>query len=183
MVKIVDMDGCGGSLIAPGVVLSAGHCGNYDDEEVSVGAYNRGDGESRTVLETRFHPNYDDDVDNDFMLLRLNTPVNSVETVKVNDNSGKPNDGQDLTVLGLGDLEEDGNSPNTLHDVVVQAVSDNDCEDAYGSSVDSDIMFCAGMFLYRSSYIMPSASFESIISYDAVLSPSFTHSSPSKQRR
>lgn len=62
----VDMDGCGASLIAPGVVLSAAHCapdgfsyvgktvivGGFDRQQVSNGAV------SATVTETLMHPSW-----------------------------------------------------------------------------------------------------------------------------
>jgi secreted trypsin-like serine protease len=148
------MDGCGGSLIAPGVVLSAAHCGDYDGYAVMVGGYERGeitDGAvSRTVAETRFHPNYNGNTEeNDFMLLRLESPVTMSSNVELalNDDFGIPQNNQYLTVLGLGSLEEGGDSPNFLRDVVVQAVDTNECNvgSVYGGDVNGDSMFCAGV--------------------------------------
>jgi secreted trypsin-like serine protease len=130
---VVDMNGCGGSLIAPGVVLSATHCGDYDGNDVIVGGYEHGEtgngAVSRKVAETKFNPNYNSITDaNDFMLLRLETPVTMDNFgLVLNDKSGVPDDGQDLTVLGLGDLEEDGNGAKFLQDVVVEAVDTGDC--------------------------------------------------------
>jgi trypsin len=148
------MDGCGGSLIAPGVVLSAAHCGRYNS--VTVGAYEAFEttyGAVQTrVAETRFHPSYNSGTDqNDFMLLRLQSPVNMNTNVELqlNDEFSVPQDNQDMTVLGLGVLRENGNSPDFLHDVVVQAFSNNRCRDAYGNDVDDNTMLCAGTIVSR----------------------------------
>lgn len=71
-----DMNGCGASLIAPGVVLSAAHCapsgfsfvgksvivGGYDRQQITNGAL------SVEVTATLLHPSYDDwTLQNDFM--------------------------------------------------------------------------------------------------------------------
>lgn len=63
----VDMNGCGATLIAPGVVLSAAHCApdgfTYVGETVIVGGYDRqqvSNGAVRaTVTATLMHPSWD----------------------------------------------------------------------------------------------------------------------------
>jgi trypsin len=149
----VDMDGfCGGSLIAPGVVLSAAHCGD-DYNSVTVGAYQASGGTAygavpRTVVQTILHPSYNSDTEqNDFALHRLQSHVNMNTNVELllNDESSEPQNNEDLTVLGLGDLRENGNSPDFLRDVVVKAISKNQCRSSYGNEVDGNTMICAGM--------------------------------------
>eukprot|EP00980_Cylindrotheca_fusiformis_P003918 scaffold869_cov150-Cylindrotheca_fusiformis.AAC.3 len=148
----VDMDGCGGSLIAPDVILSAAHCGDYTGERVLVGAYRRDStnfGAVRVkVEETMMHPNYDNvSEENDVMVLRLASPVTSSSSVNllINDEYNIPANGADLTVLGLGDLVEDGAQPTNLMDVVVKAVDTDQCNrrDAYDGEVVDSVMFCA----------------------------------------
>jgi hypothetical protein len=57
------------------------------------------------------------------------------------------NHGEDLDVLGLGLIEEGGNSlASVLNDVRVQAISTNKCNKRrwYDNEVDDATMFCAG---------------------------------------
>jgi hypothetical protein len=143
-------------LIAPNVVLTAAHCGNYNGDSVIVGAYKAGKttngAESRTVNAYKKHPQYNSNTEgNDFALLRLSSPVNFATSVElfINDQYSVPEEdgGDDLTVLGLGITSENGSSPNKLRDVVVQAVNTDDCNagSAYAGDVDDDVMFCAGV--------------------------------------
>ena len=135
------MNGCGGTLIGPNVVLSAAHCGGSLGETVKIG------GTRYLVTDQRRHPNYNaNTVANDFYLFRLRSSVTtSGATVTLNTNAAVPAAGQDLTVLGLGATVEGGTTyPTSLRDVVVDAYSNADCQTVYGSEVVSNVMFCAG---------------------------------------
>ena len=150
----VDMGGCGGSLIAPGVVLSAAHCGSYNQENVIVGGYEygkvTGDAVRLRVIDEARHPNYNDNtIENDFLLLRLEETVqmNTDVVLSLNNQYTRPVDGQDLTVLGLGLTSDGGSSPDKLRDVVVQAISGEECNssDSYAGEINDAVMFCAGV--------------------------------------
>ncbi len=147
------MGGCGGTLIAPDVVLGAAHCGGYVGETVYVSGYEFGTDTFgavavRVIAQAR-HPNYVDSTSqNDFYLYRLETEVviDTQITLSLNEDAANPFDGQELTVLGLGLLESGGAAPNFLNDVVVSTVSNEFCasSESYGSEFYSDVMFCAG---------------------------------------
>ncbi|CAJ1963779.1 unnamed protein product [Cylindrotheca closterium] len=152
----VDMDGCGASLIAPGVVLSAAHCdpddfthvgqtvivGGYDRQQVTNGAVRA------TVTETLMHPSWDPwgGMSYDFMLLKLDSPVTTSGSVKLslNSESTVPSSGQPLTVVGNGDTEEDGIQSDVLLEAEVPAISTVTCNGPYDGEIVDEVMFCAG---------------------------------------
>jgi len=149
----VGMGGCGGTLIAPDVVLGAGHCGGYVGTTVYVSGYENGQATYGAVpvqvISQVQHPNYDTGTTkNDFYLYKLEQEVfpDSQITLSLNEDSITPTEGQELTVLGLGLLDPAGNVADFLNDVSVSTVSNEYCSSSqvYGSAFDSSIMFCAG---------------------------------------
>ncbi|KAG7359037.1 peptidase S8 family protein [Nitzschia inconspicua] len=166
----VALNGCGASLIAPGVVLSASHCApngdEYEGRSVRVGAFRLSamwdtNAVSRVVIEQKNHPSFNDNtVENDFMLLRLEQPVYLEDggvTLELSNSESDVAAGTELTVLGLGVTGTSSwgglfgpgmaSQPDQLMDVEIEAYSDEQCLSAYGSGwkgVKIDSMFCAG---------------------------------------
>lgn len=149
---------CGGSLIAPGVVLTAAHCyeqaviGDY----VTVGPIDpRGltmNARNVKIARMAYHPDFDNDGNiYDYMLLQLEEPLTATGNVvfSLNQDDFIPADGQDVTVMGFGLLIENRYGwPDRLQKVVVQAVPFDACNATYvenGDVLDEDIMLCAGV--------------------------------------
>jgi len=134
---LVDEDGdqfCGGTVITDDVVVSAAHCGGgrYD---VVVGRHNRNhnDGEVIGVAKELIHPSWDEDTDdNDIMLLFLDRPINLdyVKFASVTDEYvgvAVP-----VTVLGWGEMggyhdDDISTSADELQEVQLFTISNQDC--------------------------------------------------------
>ncbi|KAL7570126.1 hypothetical protein ACA910_019970 [Epithemia clementina (nom. ined.)] len=143
---------CGGSLVAPSVVLTAAHCSPfYAGGTVLVGATQRsssyGGAVSRNIVKRIRHPKYNDtsgDFAYDFMLLELDEPV-TVEPLAWNRDPSTPESGTNVTVMGFGRTYfGDGPVSSDLLKVDLNIVSDDDCLGLYGrKNLNTDVMICA----------------------------------------
>ena len=136
------MGGCGATLIGPDVILGAAHCGSAVGRIVAIGG---GSMRGEIVLEQR-HPGYNINTqENDFYLYKLRLPVSTTGArVTVNTNGSAPSVGQALNVIGYGFTSEGGSVSDKMRDVVVPSVSNTYCQSVYGSSINPNVMFCAG---------------------------------------
>lgn len=148
--------GCGGSLIAPNIVLSAAHCSGVFSQ-VQIGRHDRNDVlddyESFSILQEILHPQYRDDaIAHDQVLIILDGD-STATPIPINRDPSTPTDGAPVTVMGWGLTEEDDNSSAspTLKLANLNVIGNDECEDSKSGflvfdsyqGLISDDMMCA----------------------------------------
>lgn len=132
---------CGGTLIAPGYVLTAAHC-FYPAKSKNIGkAYfgshdscfdgNCDASETRGIKKVTIHPQYDDfSVVNDIAILELDRPVTSIKPIAME--TGSFVSGGDAKVLGWGVINSKTEAmAKVLQEGAVKMVTQADCVSDY----------------------------------------------------
>jgi hypothetical protein len=158
-VNIANAGACTGTLIAPAVVLPAGHCGSLTGTviatpigfppsmiTVSIGAETPGGpGERIPVAGVRIPPSYLSTTGSDVSLLLLEHAA-SAAPVRI---AGRGEEalwapGVAGQIVGYGSTSENGPLPKHLQEATVPVIDDATCAADYPGAFDARTQLCAG---------------------------------------
>ncbi|KAI9013438.1 trypsin-like cysteine/serine peptidase domain-containing protein [Hyaloraphidium curvatum] len=150
---------CGGSLVAPGLVLSAAHCAEAfpDPASWTVFTYRRDrtlstaaeGGTEYAVAAIEVHPRWDSAaISNDAALFFLTNPtvlgIYPPRWIALNRDPNFPAPGSALRAVGWGTLFSLGPKPDILQEVTLSAQANDACTNLLGTRVSNPAYLCAG---------------------------------------
>ena len=161
LLEVNGADACGGTIIAPGWILTAAHClenstgTRYQASQLRIyaGITNRSQkntGQVRTITQIIRHPNYVNTAGgNDIALLRLSSPlafnanVQGIRYATADDaNAGLNNPGRIGLISGWGWTNNTGARPDALQRVTLPIISNADAT-SRGSNVNGTMIALA----------------------------------------
>lgn len=133
--------GCGASLIAPDVGLTAAHCYIKDLEMVAIlnehDFLDMDNGDAYFVTSTFIHPEYNATglFENDMMLFQINKNVTLSKYMTLNDGILLPEGvTSEVTVAGWGTIASNSTSSSLLLETTVDLVSSETCDEYLGTT-------------------------------------------------
>lgn len=142
---------CSATLIHSDILLTAAHCnGIVNNINVIVGAYysySNAQGILRTVVNRAVHPDFNEvTIANDFLVLKLDSPV-PIAPVILNGDPNSPMGNENLTIIGVGQMNETGDGSPVLLQVCVGYIDPEVCNENYRnvSTINSTVQMCAGV--------------------------------------
>lgn len=145
--------GCGATLVARDLILTAAHCVHDEDLDTSSIVAVRtasGETEERTVVRLFPHPAYDDPSNRyDVAIVQMNEPFTSATFVQLattnhSEWASQQQLSTNVTVIGFGVTAEDAEVSDVLREAELQVVPDKACQDGYhGDSIHPPSMMCA----------------------------------------
>jgi hypothetical protein len=135
---------CGGVLIAPDLVLTAGHCWFDSQMTPTIGAYFYSDShrldddihfETFTISAQIRHPRWvyvgEDEFIYDYSIIKLNGQ-SSKQVIRVNRQDAIPHNGQEVIAMGMGDIDPYFDyRPDVLQEVRLNTISNDRCEKSF----------------------------------------------------
>ncbi|HEY4175421.1 MAG TPA: trypsin-like serine protease [Kofleriaceae bacterium] len=130
---ISDTGRCTGTLIAPDVVLTAGHCAELEPTEVVVGANDvETGGEHIPVKWTKAYSNWENTYDVSIVMLAHAASASPRRIVSTCVDGKELRDGAELTIVGYGLATASGTDNNSRLRKATIAVTDATCADTPG---------------------------------------------------